>query len=223
MEQNKKERNIGIGVGVTNFPTRTKTIKVEVRTWDSLKSQKQENETFDDVIKKLLKERTVSIGDDNIKAIKYERKVAFFDDYAYGETIGFEFGYNDVKSNKSDFILDLKIKKIFFRKRAINPSEFFGVDNLHKHYSDFFLRIYLKAVALALKKEFRAEFMALEESYYQNIVRWRRLYYDYSLSEDSFKEDIEEPLRLSEEEEISKEWKTKINKSILIRSLYQQD
>ena len=34
---------------------------------------------------------------------------------------------------------------------------------------------------------------------FENIARWRKIYYDHSLSEDSFINDIEEPLRLSEE------------------------
>ena len=103
----------------------------------ALKTKKEENETFDDVIKKLLKKRTVSMGNEDIKAIKYERKIAFFDMHSYGETIGFEFMYNDIKFDKTDFVLDLKIKKVFFKKRVLNPSEFFGVDNVHKHFSHF--------------------------------------------------------------------------------------
>ncbi len=201
-------------VGGTALPARTKTIKVEIRTWDRLKGQKEENETFDDVIKRLLREKTVSLGDDNIKAIKYERKVAFFNSDDYEETIGFEFEYNDVKSDRSDFTLDLKVRKVFYRKRVINPSEFFGADNTHKHFSGFFLTIYLKAVALALRKEFRIEFRARHESDYGSIASWRQLYYDYSLSEESFREDIEEPLRLSEEEKIPEKWKNAIENSV---------
>jgi hypothetical protein len=89
------------------------------------------------------------------------------------------------------------------------------VDNTHKHFSYFFLLIYLKAVALALKKEFRATFSASENSDYLNVARWRRLYYDYDLSNGSFVSDIENPLRLSEEEKPSETWQDSINKSIL--------
>lgn len=204
------------------LPSRTKTLKVDVRTWDSLKSRKKENETFNDVIKELLMERTKAIGDENIKAIKYERKTTFFTYWHKNEKMGFEFEYNDVKANKSDFILDLKIKKVFFGKRILNPSEFFGVDNAHKHYSDFFIVVYLYAVSLALRKEFRAEFQphqfgVYDDGDYENVALWRQLYYDYSLSEESFKSDIEEPLRLYEEEKPSEEWKRRIQQSLSMK------
>src|SRR3989344_3621253 len=127
------------------IPKRTKTIKVEIRTWDSLKARKQEYESFDDVIKGLLNQRSKTVGDQNIKAIKYERKIAFFSASLYGETVGVECEYNESKANKPDFVLDINIKKIFFGKKTFNPSEFFGVDNTHKHYSSFFMYVYLKA------------------------------------------------------------------------------
>lgn len=48
---------------------------------------------------------------------------------------------------------------------------------------------------------------------FENIARWRKVYYDYSLSEDSFISDIEEPLRLSEEEKPNKKIKEAMEKS----------
>lgn len=201
------------------LPTRVKTIKVDIRTWDSLKSFKKESETFNDVIKDLLMERTKALGDENVKAIKYRRKTAFFTYRHENKEFGFEFEYNDSKGNKSDFILDLKIKKIFFGKRSLNPSEFFGVDNAHKHYSDYFILVYLHAAALALHKEFRAKFLhyryQIDEETYENIALWRQFYRDYNLSEESFKSDIEEPLRLNETEKPSKAWMERIKKSVL--------
>lgn len=206
---------------MNELPTRTKTIKVDVRTWDGLKSLKKENETFNDVIKEFLMERTKALGDKNIKVIKYQRKNAFFTSWYEHQEIGFEFGYNDSKGNKSDFVLDLKIKKVFFNKRILNPSEFFGVDNAHKHYSNFFILIYLQATALALRKEFRAEFISyrsqIDEKDYENIALWRQFYYDYNLSDESFKQDVEEPLRLNEIEKPSKVWRERINKSAVER------
>jgi len=208
------------------IPQRIKTLRVEVRTWETLKSMKKENETFDDVLKTLLKERTVSVGDENMKIIRYGRKIAFLGStetflshdrtMEHYEDIGYEFEYNDIKDNKLDFVLDLKIKKVFFRKRAINPSEFFGVDNVHKHYSSQFLKAYLKAVCMALRKELRIDtrFGNLE-----NLTQWKKLYYDYNLSEESFIQDIEEPLRLSEEEKPSKEWSESIKDSVYQKSV----
>ena len=193
---------------------RAKTIKVTIRTWDSLKSMKKENETFDDVVKELLNERTKSIGDKNIKAIKYKRKIkiASYNWSFENIDLSLEFEYNDVKSNKSDFTLDLKIKKVFFGKKIYNPSEFFGVDNDHKHYSDLFLLAYLFAVFTALSKEFGIHAGLTD---YESLAEWKRLYYDYNLSEESFKADIEEPLRLSEEEKPLGKWKTRIKDSIV--------
>lgn len=201
---------------------RIKTLRVEIRTWEALKSLKKENETFDDVLKGLLKERTVSVGDDNIKMIKYGRKITFFDVFELffsgNETIGYEFEYNDIKDNRLEFVLDLKIRKVFFRKRVLNPSEYFGVDNTHKHYSNTFLRIYLTAIALALKKELRIDARLND---IENLAQWKRLYYDYNLSEESFKQDIEEPLRLSEEEKPGQEWSERIKNSVRQKSIYE--
>ena len=202
---------------VHELPSRTKTIKVEVRTWDSLKRLKNENETFNDAIKDLLMERTKSAGNENIKAIQYQRRTAFFTSWYKEKEIGFEFEYNDAKGNKSDFVLDVKIKKVFFNKRVLNPSEFFGVDNTHKHYSNMFIVLYLQAVALALRKEFRSGFLPyrIDEKEYGNIAVWRKFYYDYDLSDESFKQDVEEPLRLNETEKPSKVWQERINKSVV--------
>lgn len=198
-----------------SFPSRTKTIKVEIRTWDSLKSLKKENETFDDVIKDLLNEGTKSIGNENVKAIRYSRKVFFLEtNYAY-HSVGIEFEYNDVKNQKQDFTLDLKIKKIFYGKRIVNPSVFFGLDSHHKHLSPVYLTIYLKCVALALEKEFRVYTHMYFDKDFEDIAKWRKIYYDYNLSEESFNIDIEEPLSRSEEETLTEEYKKKIKESVV--------
>ena len=196
--------------------SRMKTIKVDIRTWDSLKSMKKENETFNDVVKNLLQERTKSIGDENIKAILYKRKKVFFTSRDFRNDIGYEFEYNEIKNTKQDFVLDLKIKKIFYGKSSYPPSQFFGLDNVHKHFSNFFLLIYLKAVELALRKEFRIGFISNNpsDSDYENLALWRKKFYDYNLSEESFIEDIEKPLNLSEKEEPSSKWKNKMASSI---------
>lgn len=194
------------------LPELRRNIKVNIRTWNALKSMKKENETFDDVIKDLLGERTQSVGDENIKAIKYHRKTSFFT-MAYCEEIGFEFEYNDVKNHRADFVLDVKIKKVFFRRKVLMPSEFFGTDSPHKHFSKFFMEAYFNAVKEVFKKEFRI--ICPTNPY--DLTLWRQVYYDYSLSEDSFKDDIEEPLRLSEEEKPSKLWKDKVNDSLSSR------
>lgn len=194
----------------------TKTIKVSARVWSALKGLKKANETFDDVIMGLLNKKTQTVGNENIKAISFKRKIDFFSlSLPEKGELGIEFEYNDAKSNKNDFILDVKIKKVFAGRRSFNPSEFFGVDNAHKHFSEPFIVVYLKSVVVALKKEFRIEFTDLERI--DQIARWRRFYYEYSLSEESFKEDIEEPLRLSAEEKITPEWEDKMKKSFFYK------
>ncbi|MBU90085.1 hypothetical protein CMO94_00975 [Candidatus Woesearchaeota archaeon] len=208
---------------VEELPSRIKTIKVDIRAWDSLKQLKKEYETFNDVIKELLNERTKSIGDDNVKAIKYERKTTFFNTEYKGplfkrHSIGVEFEYNDVKNQKLDFSLNVKIKKVFYGKRIFNPSIFFGVDGTHKHYNKVFMNLYLKAVGLALDREFRIHSGMISDKDYGDIARWKKIYYDYNLSEESFKHDVEAPLRLSEEEKPTDEWHKKIIDSITVKS-----
>lgn len=204
---------------VEELPDRIKTLKVDIRVWDSLKQLKKENETFNDVIKEFLNKRTRSIGDENLKAIKYGRKTAFFNTEYKGplfkyHSIGVELEYNDVKNQKSDFILDVKIKKVFYGKRILNPSDFFGVDNTHKHYSRVFMNLYLKSIGLALDKEFRVYLGMISDKDYEDIAKWRKIYYDYDLSEESFKQDIEDSLRLSEEEKPTGEWTKKLLESV---------
>jgi len=196
------------------LPARIKTIKLDVRTWDSLRSMKKANETFSDVVRGLIMERTKTLGNENIKAVKYSRNTGFFTVLHKQNEIGFEFEYNDVKDNKDDFVLDLKIKKVFFGKKVLNPSEFFGVDNEHKHYSEDFTEVYMKALSLALKNEFDALF-TVSDKMIANIALWRKFYYEYRLSEESFKSDIEEPLRLNEDEKPNKAWSEKMAKSVL--------
>lgn len=197
------------------LPAQKRNIKVELRTWNTLKNLKKSNETFNDVILFLLNERTRSVEDKNIKAIKYSRKTFFLETDYMGKLISVEFEYNDVKGEQAEFSLDLKIKKIFYEKHSTNPSIFFGVDNSRKHFHPAYLNIYLKCVVRALKKEFNISttFIFEYDKDFENIARWRRLYYDYSLSEDSFIHDIEEPLRLSEEEKSTDEIKDTIKKS----------
>ncbi len=183
-----------------------KTIKVDPMIWMSLKKLKKENETFSEVIKNLLKEGTQEIGDENIKLIKYGRKILFLEILIENkkkriglgrfikENIGIEIEYNDVK-NQFVFTLDLKLKKIYYGKTSTNPSIFFGVDEKHKYESIIYLRTYLMCVMRVLTKEFGAS--VISDYDLEAIVAWRKIYYNYSLSEESFIEDIESPLNLS--------------------------
>jgi len=206
------------------LPKHYKTIKVDVKTWNSLKSLKKENETFDDVIKVFLDQRTKEAGNNRIKAIKYERKTAFLRTSHRMTELGIEFEYNDIKNQKTDFVLDLKIKKIFFGKKAVNPSIFFGLTHEQKHLSIPYLNIYLRCISYALRRELKvnthmeggSEYESYEkiDSHFEDIVAWKSVYHEYDLSMESFTQDIEDPLNLSEEEEQTEKEKKSIKESI---------
>ena len=195
------------------LPAMKRNIKLDIKTWNALRNLKKPNETFNEVILLLLKERTKSIGGDNLKAIKYHRKVLFIETIRGEVPLGIEFEYNDIKNEPSKFTLDLQIKKIFYGKKVINPSIFFGIDNSRKHFNPVFLALYLTGVALALQKELRIPLYMPSAKDFENIAHWRKIYYENSLSEDSFIGDIEEPLRLSEEEKMNDKIKESIKKS----------
>lgn len=187
-------------IPMREMPSYIKTIKIDVKTWSTLKNLKKENETFEDVIKELLNERTKSASGSNMELIQYKRKKLFIEtDYEY-KNIGAEFEFNDIKNNQNSFVLDLKINKIFYGKKIYNPSVFFGLESQYKHFSNIYLNIYLKCTCLALEKEFRVKARMTFDKDYEDIARWRKIYYDYNLSEESFTSDIEDPLKLSEEE-----------------------
>ncbi len=191
-----------------------KTIKIDTRVWVALRSMKKENETFNDIIKGLINQRTVSSEKGQISLINYSRKSSFVEvGYNY-KNIGIEFEYNDVKTQQMNFTLDIKINKIFFGKQRFNPSIFFGVDSMHKHLNKVYLNLYLKCISLALEKEFRASNRMYSDKDFEDISRWRKLYYDYNLSEDSFIRDIEDSLKLSEEEKPDEKIKQSIKKSV---------
>lgn len=197
---------------VRELPSLKRNVKLDIKTWNALRNLKKPNETFNEVILAILKERTQSIGGDNLKAIKYHRKVLFLEIEYAGKLIGIEFEYNDVKNEPSAFTLDLEIRKIFYGRRIINPSIFFGIDNSRKHFNQVFLSLYLICVSRALTREFRIQVPINQD--WGNILFWRKLYHGHSLSEDSFISDIEEPLRLSEEEKMDTKIKERIKKSL---------
>lgn len=196
---------------IRELPSLKRNVKLDIKTWNALRNLKKANETFNEVILTLLKQRTQAIGGDNLKAIKYHRKVLFLEIEYASKSIGIECEYNDVKNEPANFTLDLQIRKIFYGRRIINPSVFFGVDNSRKHFNQVFLSLYLICVSRALTREFR---IPVSHNYdWGNILFWRKLYHGHSLSEDSFISDIEEPLRLSEEEKMNDKIKESIRKS----------
>ena len=208
---------------MTELPRNTRTIKVDIRTWNTLKKMKRENETFDEVIQSLLGQRSQSLDNGTMQAIKYSRKTAFFvfniswktKKFYMTHELGVEIEYNDIKGHKENFTIDLKIKKIFYEKSSYNPSIFFGVDQDHKHLVKVYLDIYLKCIYYVLKKELSINSLQIEllNNIY-SIIIWRKIYYDSELSQDSFQSDIEEPLKLSVEEKLTPEYTRSIEESI---------
>ncbi|MFH0875781.1 MAG: hypothetical protein V1859_07625 [archaeon] len=205
---------IKINKTLGEVPGFVRTIKIDIRTWAALKNIKKENETFDDVIKNLLNERTKVYSDNkNVELIKYSRKTFFLETSFNAKDIGIEFEYNDIKNLQSEFTLDIKFKKIFIGKQIYNPSIFFGVDSSHLHHNYAYFNLYLKCIHAVLTKEFRIfRFMYLDKDY-ENTIYWRKLYYEHNLSEESFTSDIVEPFRLSQEDKPTNEFVTKIEES----------
>ncbi|MBT6520257.1 hypothetical protein HOK51_10525 [Candidatus Woesearchaeota archaeon] len=214
-------------IGSETMLKRHKNIRVDAKVWSMLKDLKNKDETFNELILELLNKRTRSIGNKNIKLIKFNRKKKFFTLITYNQTICFEFEYNDIKSTKNEFTLDLKIKKIFQGRKIYKPFEFFGLDNEHKYYSEEFMKVYLKAIELALETELRVKFTPkhinpLNKSLfpYDNIALWRQFYSEFNLSEESFIQDIQEPLRLIDEKtNITEKWKRSIAQSKISKIL----
>ena len=85
--------------------------------------------------------------------------------------------------------------------------------------------IYFLAVAQSLKKEFKLghifEYAGKDGSVYNipctDLVEWRKVYYYYNLSQESFVQDIEDPLRLSKEDKNIAKWQEMINSSVASR------
>lgn len=191
-----------------------RNIKLDIKTWNILNNMKKQNETFNDLILYLLKERTDVKGNNNFNAIRYVRKTKFIEISYKDKVVGVEFDYNDLDKEQSNYVIDLKFKKIFMERKIFNPSEFFGVDNIRKHFNESFLNIYLKCVYFSLQKEFRIlsnDFKT--DSDFENIIIWRKIYFENYLSEESFINDIEDPLKQSEEK-FDKEVKNNIKNSV---------
>ncbi len=210
--------NINIDTSLELNKKKVKLIKVEPLVWGSLKALKKENETFTDVIRELLNERTKTLGNDNFSITRYSKKTDFFEvKYSNNELIGFEYEYNDIKSNKSDFVIDIIIKKIYYKSRSYTPSEFYGVDNDHKHFSPFFMTNYLNLILVILAREYRVSVATNLSFDIHMLSLWRKAYHEYGLSYESFKSDIENPLKLSLDEKPDPEWQSSMRKSVIMK------
>jgi predicted CopG family antitoxin len=191
-----------------------RNIKIDLLVWNALNNMKGKNETFNDVIMGLLKMKTESIGNDNMKLLKYSRRTMFVETTYKSKSVGIEFEYNDVKNEQSSFTIDVCFRKIFYEKEVLNPSEFFGIDSKHKHLYHAYLNLYMQCVSKVLEKEFRIFQRMNTKEDFENIALWRKLYYEYVLSEESFVNDVQKPLSLSVKEMPKESYQKEIEKSI---------
>lgn len=197
------------------LPDLKRNIQLDLKVWQALKQLKGNNETFNDVILRLMNKRTKELSSSSMGAIKYERKTQFINARLRfnAGNIGVEFEYNDVKGVQDNFTLDIKIRRVFVEKLTYNPSEFFGVMNKQFHHNPLYLNLYLKCVEFVLSKEFRVTSAMYSDPDFEDITHWRKIYYDYALSEDSFIEDIQTPLELSVKDKPSAKTVSEIKKS----------
>lgn len=191
-------------------------IQLNKSVWTSLKKLKKPNETFNDVILKLLQKRSKELSNSTIGAIEYGRRTGF----TKLLNLGIQYEYNDIKTI-TNFTLDLKIKKIYYGKKTYNPTEFFGVNSnffyINKAYLFIYFLIIIKILGDELNVKFNNKIEDLEEL--ESLLPWRQVYYDYGLSEESFTEDIEKPLQMSEDKESIKHYQKDINKSPSINAI----
>ena len=166
---------------------RKTTIKVEYDTWNALRNLKQKDETFDDVIRGLLGKRTTFVVINNVKVIKYDRKVGLVE-ISKKEELVIEYSYNDIKNVRLDFVIDLKINIVCRGKKVWNPSIYFGVESANKHQSKLYIEMYLKCVLNVLKEEFGVKVKSFN---YVDTMQWKKMFDDYKLSTESFKVDVE--------------------------------
>jgi len=193
-----------------SFSKRSVNIQVDRSVWTSLRKLKKPTETFNDVILDLLNKRSKELSNSKVGAIEYGRKTDFS---RMVKDTGCQYEYNDIKS-MSNFIFDLKMKKIYSGKRTYNPGEFFGVEPKFFYLSKAYLFFYLTLIFKILMKEFGVKLDSkITPVEFESILMWRQLYYDYGLSEESFIEDIEKPLRKSEDKELFERFKRDIEKS----------
>jgi len=197
----------GLKDGLTNTPGKT-TIKVSNELRDKLAEIGNKDETFEDVINRLIRraqaERSGEIVTSKSSVIQYKRKKEFIEltiDIAQEidflpENVGIEYEFNIPPKKEGEWELDIKILKVYYKQKTYNPSEFFGADNERKFLSDKFIETYFKILSEIFIKEFGiTKLKNFTDAQRLKILDWRKIYYENKLSEESFINDVEDVLR----------------------------
>lgn len=214
-------------------PNKT-TIKVSNTLRGKLAEIGNKDETFEDVIWRLIRraepERSGEIVTSKSSAIQYKRKKEFVelimdvvDSYEIvsdketrsimkSKKVGVEYEYNIPPKKEGEWELDIKILKVYYGEKTRNPSEFFGVDNEHKHLSNEFIQIYFKILAEIFIKEFGITKLKYLFDHL-SILEWRKVYYENKLSQESFINDVEDVLRNFSERKIDDKVKKQLENS----------
>lgn len=160
------------------------TIKLSIDVRDKLAEIGNKDETFEDVIKRLIRraesERSGEITTSKTSMIQYKRKkefveimVGFLNEKLKAlphnsirkhakltpgdiiyESTGIEYEYNTPSKKEGEWELDIKILKIYYKQKSYNPSEFFGVSNDKLFFSDEFINTYFRILSEIFIKEF---------------------------------------------------------------------
>lgn len=176
------------------------SLRVDVRTRNLLKKLKQEGESYDDVIRKLVSQQN-RYSDEHIAVVSYKRKTSF----VQTKTIGIEYTYNDI-IGLTDYTFDLRITKIYTQKDVRNPSVYFGVSHEKLFQNKTYLETYLLCLTMVFKEALKVN-AALYDVYKNNtiskdIVAWKQLYVDNDMSEESFKVDVLDYLKKAHQERL---------------------
>jgi len=204
------------------------TIKVSVPLRDKLAEIGNKDETFEDVIWRMVRrsdsERSGEIVTKKSSMIQYKRKKEFVELIRKkginlnSEKAGFEYEYNIPSKKEGEWELDIKIVKVYYGQKSYNPSEFFGVTNEDKYLSYDFTQIYFQILSEIFTKEFGiTKLRNFSADQMLKILEWRKIYYENKLSEESFINDVEDVLRDSSDKKIDAKTKNLIDKSVMGR------
>ncbi len=202
------------------------TIKVSNSLRDKLAEIGNKDETFEDVIWRLIRraepERSGEVVTSKSSVIQYKREKDFIEVSVWiqslkkYEKVGIEYEYNNPPKRGGDWELDIKIIKLYYNQKVYNPSEFFGVDNEHKHLSEEFICAYFSILADIFIKNFGiTKLKKFSDEEKISIVAWRKIYYENKISEESFINDVEDVLRNFSDSQSNNKVKEQLKNSII--------
>ncbi|MBU0628668.1 MAG: hypothetical protein KKC75_05730 [Nanoarchaeota archaeon] len=209
-----------------SVPNKT-TIKVSNTLRAKLAEIGNKDETFEDVIWRMIRraepERSGEITTNKSSVIQYKRKKEFIELATYLKDIlpiriektGYEYEYNVPPKKEGEWELDIKILKVYHKQKSYNPSEFFGVDNEHKHLSEEFTRIYFQLLVEIIYNEFGIpKWKYVPSADEINIMEFKAIYAKHNLSQESFINDVEDVLRNFSERKVDLKTKKQLENSV---------